>query len=84
MLLQSTSFYLQLSLFSFDRLHFALCHLVMKANVNSNLMGIFHDSDGGLYTSSGSQQPPPPPSSLVEVMALQIELIRQLVQGQEN
>ena len=33
--------------------------------------------------ASGSQQPPPPPPSLAEVMALQTELIRQLVQGQQ-
>ena len=34
--------------------------------------------------ASGSQQSPPPPPSLAEVMALQTELIRQLVQGQQN
>ena len=34
--------------------------------------------------TSGSQQPPPPPLNLVEVMALQTELLRQLVQGQQN
>ena len=34
--------------------------------------------------ASGSQQPPPPPPSLAEVMALQTELIWQLVQGQQN
>ena len=34
--------------------------------------------------ASGSQQPPPPPPNLVEVMALQTELLRQLVQGQQN
>ena len=34
--------------------------------------------------TSGSQQPPPPPPNLVEVMALQTELLRQLVQGQQN
>ena len=34
--------------------------------------------------ASGSQQPPSPPPSLAEVMALQIELICQLVQGQQN
>ena len=34
--------------------------------------------------ASGSQQPPPPPPSLAEVMALQTELIRQLVQRQQN
>ena len=34
--------------------------------------------------ASGSQQPPPPPPSLVEVMALQTALLRQLVQGQQN
>ena len=32
--------------------------------------------------ASGSQQPPPPPRNLVKVMALQTELLRQLVQGQ--
>ena len=32
----------------------------------------------------GSQQPPPPPPNLVEVMALQTELLRQLVHGQQN
>jgi len=34
--------------------------------------------------ASGSQQPPPPPPTLAEVMALQTELICQLVQGQQN
>ena len=34
--------------------------------------------------TSGSQQPPLPPPNLAEVMALQIELLRQLVQGQQN
>ena len=38
--------------------------------------------------ASGSQQPPPPPPppppNLAEVMALQTELLRQLVQGQQN
>ena len=34
--------------------------------------------------ASASQQPPPPPPSLAEVVALQTELIRQLVQGQQN
>jgi len=34
--------------------------------------------------ASRSQQPPPPPPSLAEVMALQTELIRQLIQGQQN
>ena len=34
--------------------------------------------------AGGSQQPPPPPSNLAEVMALQTELLRQLVQGQQN
>ena len=34
--------------------------------------------------TSGSQLPPPPPPNLVEVMALQTELLRQLVQGQQN
>ena len=31
--------------------------------------------------ASGSQQPPPPPPNLAEVMALQTELLHQLVQG---
>ena len=34
--------------------------------------------------ASGSQQLPLPPPNLVEAMALQTELIRQLVQGQQN
>ena len=34
--------------------------------------------------TSGSQQPPPPPLNLAEVMALQTELLCQLVQGQQN
>ena len=34
--------------------------------------------------ASGSQQPPLPPPNLAEVMALQTELLRQLVQGQQN
>ena len=34
--------------------------------------------------ASGSQQPPPPPPNLAEVMALQTELLHQLVQGQQN
>ena len=34
--------------------------------------------------ASGSQQPPPPPPDLAEVMALQTELLRQLVRGQQN
>ena len=36
--------------------------------------------------TSGSQQPPPPPPppNLAEVMALQTELLRQLVRGQQN
>ena len=34
--------------------------------------------------ASGSQQPPPPPPNLAEVMALQTELLCQLVQGQQN
>ena len=33
---------------------------------------------------SGSQQPPLPPPNLAEDMALQTELLRQLVQGQQN
>ena len=40
--------------------------------------GFSHDQ------ASGSQQPPPPPPNFVEVMALQTELIHQLVQGQQN
>ena len=38
----------------------------------------------GCETGSGSQQPPPPPSNLAELMAMQTELLRQLVQGQQN
>ena len=34
--------------------------------------------------ASVSQQPPPPPPNLAEVMAMQTELLRQLVQGQQN
>ena len=34
--------------------------------------------------TSGSLQPPPPPPNMAEVMALQTELLRQLVQGQQN
>ena len=34
--------------------------------------------------ASGSQQSPLPPPNWAEVMALQTELIRQLVQGQQN
>ena len=34
--------------------------------------------------TSGSQQPPLPPPNLAEVMALQTELLRHLVQGQQN
>ena len=38
----------------------------------------------GRETGSGSQQPLPPPSNLAELMAMQTELLRQLVQGQQN
>ena len=38
----------------------------------------------GRETSSGSQQPSPPPPNLAELMAMQTELLRQLVQGQQN
>ena len=38
----------------------------------------------GRETGSGSQQPPPPPPNLAELMARQTELLRQLVQGQQN
>jgi len=34
--------------------------------------------------ASGSQQLPPPPPNLAEVMAVQTELLRQLVQGQQH
>ena len=36
----------------------------------------------GREAGSGSQQPPPPPSNLAELMAMQTELLCQLVQGQ--
>ena len=38
----------------------------------------------GREIGSGSQQPPPLPPNLAELMAMQIELLRQLVQGQQN
>ena len=38
----------------------------------------------GRETGSGSQQPPPPPPNLAELMAMQTELLRQLMQGQQN
>ena len=38
----------------------------------------------GRETGSGSQQPLPPPPNLAELMAMQTELLRQLVQGQQN
>ena len=38
----------------------------------------------GHEAGSGSQQPPPPTSNLAELMAMQTELLRQLVQGQQN
>src|SRR6185437_13124555 len=38
----------------------------------------------GREAGSGSQQPPPPPSNLAELMAMQTELLRQLVQGQQD
>ena len=38
----------------------------------------------GRETGSGSQQPPPPPPNLAELMAMQTELLHQLVQGQQN
>ena len=38
----------------------------------------------GRETGSGSQQSTPHPSNLAELMAMQTELLRQLVQGQQN
>ena len=38
----------------------------------------------GRETGSGSQQPPPPPSNLAKLMAMQTELLRQLVKGKQN
>lgn len=35
-------------------------------------------------SGSGSQQPPPPPPDFAEVLAAQTELLRQLVQGQQQ
>ena len=35
-------------------------------------------------TGSGSQQPPPSQPNLAELKAMQTELLRQLVQGQQN
>jgi len=37
-----------------------------------------------MAVDSGSQQPPPPPPNLAELMAIQTELLRQLVQGEQN
>ena len=34
--------------------------------------------------AGGSRQPPPPPPNLPEVIAMQTELLHQLVQGQQN
>ena len=54
------------------------------------LMDVFHNYRwlvilvDCLKAGSGSQQPPPPPSNLAELMAMQTELLRQLVQGQQN
>ena len=50
----------------------------MVGSTRGTLEGFSHGHAGG------SQQPPPPPSNLAEVMALQTELIRQLVQGQQK
>ena len=50
------------------------------------MVGSTHGTPEGLShgQTSGSQQPPLPPPNLAEVMALQMELICQLVQGQQN
>ena len=50
----------------------------MVGSTRATLEGFSHGQ------TSGYQQPPPPPPNLVEVMALQTELQRQLVQGQQN
>ena len=38
----------------------------------------------GNASGNGSQQPPPPPPNLAEYLAAQTELLRQLVQGQQQ
>jgi len=38
----------------------------------------------GNASGSGSQQPPPPPPNFAEYLAAQTELLRQLVQGQQQ
>ena len=38
----------------------------------------------GNTNGSGSQQPPPPPPNFAEYLATQTELLRQLVQGQQQ
>ena len=50
----------------------------MVGSMRGTPEGFRHDQ------ASGSQQPPPPPLNLAEVMALQTELLHQLVQGQQN
>ena len=50
------------------------------------MVGHTHGSPEGFSreTGSGSQQPLPPPPNLAKLMAMQTELLRQLVQGQQN
>ena len=50
------------------------------------MVGSTHGTPEGFShgQASASQQPPPPPPILAEVMALQTEMIQQLVQGQQN
>ena len=50
------------------------------------MVGSTHGTPEGFShgQASGPQQPPQPPPSLAEVMALQTDLIRQLVQEQQN
>jgi hypothetical protein len=43
-----------------------------------------HPESFGNANGSGSQQPPPPPPNFAEYLAAQTELLRQLIQGQQQ
>ena len=50
------------------------------------MVGVTHGTTVGFGNAngSGSQQPPPPPPNFAEYLAAQTELLRQLVQGQQQ
>ena len=50
------------------------------------MVGATHGTPEGFGNASGngSQQPPPPPPNFAEYLAAQTELLRQLVQGQQQ